>query len=90
MLSLKDTKSIRLTQKVKKLIWIHNCVSNWLAMTKTSALRIRMEPELHQKFIETCKAQDVKASQLLREFMRNYVEQNAAGKQTQLFQEGKR
>lgn len=54
-------------------------------MTKTAALRIRIEPALHQQFIETCKAQDIKASQVLREFMRHFVAQNAAGKQAQLF-----
>ena len=59
-------------------------------MTKTSALRIRIEPSLHQQFIATCKAQDIKASQVLRDFMRVYVEQNAGGKQTQLFQENKK
>lgn len=59
-------------------------------MTKTSALRIRIEPSLHQQFIDACKAQDIKASQVLRDFMRVYVEQNAGGKQAQLFQENKK
>lgn len=58
-------------------------------MTKTAALRIRIEPTLHQQFIATCKAQDVKASRVLRDFMRHFVAQNAYGKQTQLFQEEK-
>jgi hypothetical protein len=56
-------------------------------MTKTAALRIRIEPTLHQQFITTCKAQDIKASEVLRDFMRNFVEQNAGGKQAQLFKE---
>lgn len=59
-------------------------------MTKTAALRIRIEPSLHKQFITTCKAQDVKASQILRDFMRQFVEQNAGGMQTQLFQEEKK
>jgi antitoxin component of RelBE/YafQ-DinJ toxin-antitoxin module len=42
-------------------------------MGKTAALRIRIEPELHKKFLDTCKAQDVPASQVLREFMKQYV-----------------
>lgn len=58
-------------------------------MTKTAALRIRIESMLHQQFIATCKDQDIKASELLRDFMRNYVERNAGGKQAQLFQERK-
>ena len=56
-------------------------------MTKSAALRIRIEPSLHQQFISTCKAQELKASQVLRDFMRFYVEQNSEGRQTQLFQE---
>ncbi len=65
--------------------WIHICVSILTVMTKSAALRIRIEPSLHQQFISTCKAQDVKASQVLRDFMRQYVEHNAQGKQSQLF-----
>jgi len=57
-------------------------------MVKTAALRIRIEPELHQQFIKTCKAQDIKASEVLRAFMRRYVDQHAVGQQAQLFQEG--
>ncbi|MEN8136204.1 MAG: hypothetical protein ABFS18_11815 [Thermodesulfobacteriota bacterium] len=57
-------------------------------MIKSSALRIRIEPSLHKEFIETCKMQDLKASQVLREFMKHYVERNAGGKQTQLFPRG--
>ena len=56
-------------------------------MTKSAALRIRIEPSLHQQFISTCKAQDVKASQVLRDFMRHYVAQNAESEQAQLFKD---
>ena len=59
-------------------------------MTKSAALRIRIEPSLHQQFITTCKAQDVKASQVLRDFMRQFVAQNAEGKQIQLLKEDKK
>lgn len=61
-----------------------------LIMTKTAALRIRVEPSLHQQFISTCKARDLKASQVLRDYMRYFVEQSAEGKQTQLFKETKK
>ena len=54
-------------------------------MTKTSALRIRIEPTLHQEFIETCKAQNLKASEVLRNFMKSYVQASAHGKQEDLF-----
>ncbi len=55
-------------------------------MSKTAALRIRIEPELHKKFIETCKAQDVPASQILREFMKHYVSANERTPQLDFFQ----
>jgi hypothetical protein len=42
-------------------------------MAKTAALRIRIEPNLHKKFLDTCKAHDIPASQVLREYMRQYV-----------------
>jgi len=54
-------------------------------MTKSAALRIRIEPTLHQQFIKVCKSHDVRASQVLREFMRYYVNQHAEGKQALLF-----
>lgn len=63
------------------------CIHSPERMTKSAALRIRIEPSLHQEFISTCKAKDVKASQVLRDFMRHYVEQNAGGKQMSLFKE---
>jgi len=56
-------------------------------MNKSSALRIPVEPVSHQEFLDTCKAQDVKASKVLRAFMRYYVFQNAVGKPVQLFME---
>lgn len=45
-------------------------------MKKDSALRIRLDPELHQQFLEVCKAQDRPAAQVLREYMRSYVQQH--------------
>lgn len=51
---------------------------------KTSNLRIRIAPELHKAFIDTCKAQDRVASEVLRDFMRAYVDQNAGGRQQTL------
>lgn len=61
-----------------------------MKMNKSAAFRIRIEPSLHQQFIDTCKAQDVKASKVLRDFMRHFVVQNAEGKQAQLFKEDKK
>ncbi len=55
-------------------------------MAKTAALRIRIEPDLHQEFLATCKAQDVPASQVLREFMKQYVAANERTPQLDIFQ----
>jgi len=49
-----------------------------LAM-KGSGLRIRIERDLREKFLATCREQDRPAAQVLREFMRAYVNQNETG-----------
>ncbi|HEY5738705.1 MAG TPA: hypothetical protein VIW27_03210 [Gammaproteobacteria bacterium] len=56
-------------------------------MAKTAALRIRIEPELHKRFIDTCKAQDIPASQVLREFMKQYVSMHETTTQLDFFQQ---
>lgn len=38
-------------------------------------LRIRLDDQLRHEFIETCKAKDTTAAQVLRNYMRAYVEQ---------------
>lgn len=45
-------------------------------MNKTSALRIRIEPELHEAFLTVCKDEGISAAQVLRSFMRQYVFSN--------------
>lgn len=47
--------------------WLH-----FLTM-KDAGLRIRVQRELRQSFLEACKAEDRPAAQVLREFMREYV-----------------
>lgn len=42
---------------------------------KDVGLRIRVQRELREQFLEACRAQDKPAAQVLREFMRDYVEQ---------------
>ncbi len=56
-------------------------------MAKTAALRIRIEPELHKRFIDTCKSQDIPASQVLREFMKQYISTHEATSQLDFFQQ---
>jgi len=43
---------------------------------KDAALRIRLPSDLHYQFIAVCKAQDKPAAQVLREYMRSYVQRN--------------
>jgi hypothetical protein len=43
---------------------------------KDAGLRIRLEPELRDEFIQTCHDKHVPAAQVLREFMRHYVQSN--------------
>lgn len=45
-------------------------------MTKDSGLRIRVQRELREKFLEVCRAQDKPAAQVIREFMRTYINQH--------------
>ena len=42
-------------------------------MTKDSGLRIRVQRDLRDSFLEVCRAQDKPAAQVIREFMRDYV-----------------
>jgi hypothetical protein len=44
-------------------------------MTKDSGLRIRVQRDLRDSFLEVCRAQDKPAAQVIREFMRRYVSQ---------------
>lgn len=58
-------------------LWIHNvCLLEEDAM-KDAGMRIRVEPELRDDFVRLCREQDLSAAQVLRRFMRNYLEQHA-------------
>lgn len=43
---------------------------------KDVGLRIRVQRELREQFLEVCRTQDKPAAQVLREFMRGYVAQH--------------
>lgn len=43
-------------------------------MRKNVAFKFRIDEELRQAFVETCRSQDRPAAQVLREFMRSYVD----------------
>ena len=47
---------------------------------KDVGLRIRVQKELREEFLAACKAQDKPAAQVLREFMRSYVDKQPATK----------
>jgi antitoxin component of RelBE/YafQ-DinJ toxin-antitoxin module len=70
---------------------LQQCVSIVLTINtgdpvkKTSALRIRIDPNLHHQFLEICKKQDRPASQVIRDFMRQYVQMHGGGVQLELF-----
>ncbi|AMN53209.1 hypothetical protein ACP90_13000 [Labrenzia sp. CP4] len=43
---------------------------------KDAGFRIRVERDLREKFIEMCRAKDRPAAQVIRDFMRLYIEEN--------------
>ena len=47
-------------------------------MNAEAGLRIRVDDALRRDFISTCKSQDTTAAQVLRAFMRSYVEQHGS------------
>ena len=52
--------------------WVHS------KSMKDVGLRIRVQRDLREKFLEVCRAQDKPAAQVLREFMREYVIEHEA------------
>lgn len=55
---------------------------------KNCGMRIRLEKELREAFVEACRAQNIGASDVLRDFMRVYTEKHYRG-QTDLFSKPK-
>lgn len=45
---------------------------------KDAGLRIRVQRELREQFLDVCRAHDKPAAQVLREFMRDYVARHMA------------
>jgi hypothetical protein len=56
---------------------------------KDSGMRIRVEKELHEAFVQACRAQDRHASDVLRDFMRVFTDKQLEG-QADLFVGSKR
>ena len=53
--------------------------THWLHFSamKDVGIRIRVQRELREQFVAACKAEDKPAAQVLREFMRSYVDAHA-------------
>lgn len=65
--------------------WIHiGCRPE--IRVKESGLRIRVESRLREDFLQSCQRDDLTAAQVLRAFMRFYVEKRMRGEQIELFQ----
>jgi hypothetical protein len=47
---------------------------------KDAGMRIRVEPELREEFVDICKQKDVPAAQVIRTFMREYIQTNTTVK----------
>lgn len=56
---------------------------------KDSGMRIRVEKGLREAFVQACRAQDLHASDVLRDFMRTFTERQLPG-QANLFAASKR
>lgn len=52
---------------------------------KDAQLRLRVERELRNEFVEVCRASGRPAAQILRDFMRDYVDRNKNQAQQDLF-----
>ena len=57
---------------------------------KDAGLRLRVEKELRQEFVDACRAAGKPAAQVLREFMRDFVSRERVMIQHALFEEGRR
>jgi hypothetical protein len=47
---------------------------------KDVGMRIRVEPELREEFVDICKQKDVPAAQVIRTFMREFIQTNTVAK----------
>ena len=69
-------------------LWVHICapIRYPTPMAKKDvAFKIRVEEELRREFVEICQADDMTAAQVVRRFMRRYIENNKKTLQGSLF-----
>ena len=63
----------------------HPLCTHFFMPRKDTGFRIRVESGLHKRFLLVCRAQDRPAAQVIREFMRGYIEENWTSVQGSLF-----
>ena len=57
---------------------------------KDAGIRVRVEKDLRESFVEACRAQGLAASCVLRDFMHAFAERHQNGLQRNLFQTDQR
>lgn len=62
-----------------------HCVSFVTPHMKSAGLRIRIEPELRDAFVRACNEKDQSAAQVIRAFIRSYLDKDDQLRQTDLF-----
>lgn len=64
---------------------LEKCVSNGYTSKMTEkdvGMRIRVERDLRDRFIELCRSNDRPAAQVIRDFMRQYIKDNSVANDT--------
>lgn len=56
-----------------------------MAVRKDCGLRLRLERELREQFVESCREAGQPAAEVLRDFMREYISRHQAAIQPDLF-----
>jgi uncharacterized protein YnzC (UPF0291/DUF896 family) len=69
---------------LKNLIWVP-MVYPIIMARKDVAFKIRIEEKLRQEFLEVCRSEDLTAAQVVRRFMREYIDQHRGAMQQSLF-----
>jgi hypothetical protein len=60
-----------------------------MAARKDCGLRLRLERELREQFVESCREAGQPAAEVLRDFMREYISRHQAVMQPDLFSTGR-
>lgn len=75
----RQSRQLSIVRKILEMPTTRMCI-HWLhcSIMKDVGLRIRVQRDLREQFLEVCRAQDKPAAQVLREYMREYVERHEA------------